>query len=160
MRTGRVRTRLDHHSVLRWATEGSCFFEREWFTVAGEFDPHLGVGTNTPWQAGEIADLLLRGIHNGLPVWFDPSVRVHESAAVVATGAAYRLKARRYARGTGRVARRYFGPTRWARLLIAPLVQATMGLVSGRLAVCLLKLQVLLGRAEGLSGRCLPGGPN
>ncbi|MEU1567001.1 glycosyltransferase [Streptomyces mirabilis] len=162
--TGRMATAdhplpLDNKSVWRRAMEATCFFERDFFSTAGHFDPNLGVGSPTPWQSGEISDLLLRGLRHNIPVWFNPTVRVYDRTPVDPDTTAYRLKARRYARGTGRVLRRHHGPARCAQSVAAPAAQSVYHLLRGQPTAASLKLQVLLGRAEGIVGAVLPHAP-
>lgn len=150
------RMPLDKRSVWGRAMEATCFFERGFFAATGGFDTSLGVGAPTPWQSGEVSDLLLRGLRLGLAVWFDPAVRVYDRAVVDAGSAAYRLKTRRYARGTGRVLRQHHEVGRCALSVAAPAAQSLYHLLRGRPRTASLKLQVLLGRAEGIAGVVLP----
>lgn len=159
MGTARNPRPLDKRTLWKWAMEATCFFERGYFTTVGYFDPGLGVGAPTPWQSGEISDLLLRGLRSGFPLWFDPTVRVFDRAEVNSRDTTYRLKARRYARGTGRVLRQHHEQGRYALSLAGPAVQSVCGLLRGRPHTALLKLHVTLGRAEGMVGRVLPLSP-
>ena len=38
----------------------AIFFNAEWMRKAGNFDEHMGIGAESPWQSGEETDLLLR----------------------------------------------------------------------------------------------------
>ncbi|UUU21789.1 glycosyltransferase family 2 protein [Streptomyces sp. DSM 40750] len=147
---------LDERTLWRWTMEATCFFERGYFTTVGNFNPGFGVGSCTPWQSGEIADLLLRGLRSGFPLWFDPAIRVYDGTEVDPGNVTYRLKARRYARGTGRVLQQHHGHGRCFRSLAGPAAQSVGELLRGRPRTALLKLHVTLGRAEGMAGRVLP----
>lgn len=144
---------LTPRSQWLYAMEATCFFGRRYFDQAGTFDGTIGVGAPTPWQSGEISDLLLRGLQRRLPVHHDPAISVYDATGVDPFSVDYRNKARRYARGTGYVMRRHHHPGRLALALAAPAAQILVSAARGRRAEAALKSQVLLGRAEGMSHR-------
>lgn len=156
---GDQRMRLDHRTVWTSAIEATCFFRRDFLGTVGGFDEDLGVGAASPWQSGEATDLLLRGLKAGWTVLFDPRIVVneHNADALSLDERAHRTKARRYARGTGRVFRRHYGPGAQIRIVLRPLAAAALTIACGRWTRTGWYLQRAIGRLEGLSGRLLPG---
>lgn len=80
-----------------------CIFLR--FRViqeVGLFDETLGVGSGTPWGAGEESDYLLRAIRQGARICYEPDIRVyHPDKAAISDPSRFLA----YARGHGRVLR-------------------------------------------------------
>ncbi len=68
----------------------------------GSFDETLGVGSGTPWGAGEESDYLLRAIRHGARLRYDPDIHVYHPDKTAVPDPS-RLLA--YARGHGRVLR-------------------------------------------------------
>ena len=142
--------------------EMGILIRRSVFEELGGFDPDLGTGAPTPWQAGEATDLLLRLIRRRPDLaasfaWLPPEVFVHGVAdpSGLTTGER-RRKLRAYGRGLGRVVVRHRYPLWWG-----------FAFLFGGLAFGLRHRPdyrapdgwwVFLGRAEGMSGRTL-GGP-
>ncbi|MCO5989117.1 glycosyltransferase [Actinoallomurus spadix] len=153
------RMRLDHRTVWTSAIENCCFFRRAFLRAVGGFDEDLGVGAASPWQSGEGTDLLLRGMKAGWPILFDPRIVIVEyNPELPSLGErAYHVKARRYARGTGRVFRRHHGIGSQVRVVVRPLAAAALSLARGRRALALWYLQRAIGRIEGITGRVLSG---
>jgi hypothetical protein len=132
------------------------------FEEIGGFDPDLGTGAPTPWQAGEATDLLLRLAERRPDLaagfrWLPPEVTVGGIADPVGLSPGERRrKLRAYGRGMGRVVARHPYPW-WWRVAFA----------GGGLAFGLRHRDtntigdgwpVFAGRAEGLLGRAF-GGP-
>ncbi|MDR6904631.1 glycosyltransferase involved in cell wall biosynthesis [Agromyces sp. 3263] len=142
--------------------EMGLLIRRSVFDEVGGFDPDLGTGAPSPWQAGEATDLLLRlaalrpdlaaGFH-----WLPPDVAVGGvSDPQGLSTAERRRKLRAYGRGMGRVVARHPYPWWWR-----------FAFVSGGLAFGLRHRStntpgdgwpVFLGRSEGILGRAF-GGP-
>jgi GT2 family glycosyltransferase len=68
----------------------------------GSFDETLGVGSGTPWGAGEESDYLLRAIRHGARLHYDPGIHIYHPDKTAVPDPS-RLLA--YARGHGRVLR-------------------------------------------------------
>ena len=68
----------------------------------GLFDETLGVGSGTPWGAGEESDYLLRAIRRGARLRYDPGIHIYHPDKTAIPDPS-RLLA--YARGHGRVLR-------------------------------------------------------
>ena len=80
-----------------------CIFLRlKLVREVGLFNDTLGVGSGTPWGAGEESDYLLRAIQRGARIYYEPKLRVHHPDKA-ATSDPSRFLA--YARGHGRVLR-------------------------------------------------------
>lgn len=106
-------TPLDRHTV--WgAIEPATALRREEFVRAGGFDPSIGTGAPTPWQSGEITDLLLRMATMGLAnvAWVDDLVVHAKPEFCHLTAAERRRKLRNYGRGSGYLLRRWDYPRR------------------------------------------------
>lgn len=148
---------LDRRTVWTHAIEPATFVGREVFEDVGLFDVALGVGSPGPWQSGEGTELLLRAMGAGHVLQYDGAVRVHECSQVLSDDE--RLsKARRYARGTGRVIRRHYGPLEQARVILRPLLAAGGHLLLGHRKEARRYLEVTKGRAEGVVGRTVGRG--
>jgi GT2 family glycosyltransferase len=68
----------------------------------GFFDETLGVGSGTPWGAGEESDYLLRAMRHGARLRYEPSIYVHHPDKAAMPDPSRFLT---YARGHGRVLR-------------------------------------------------------
>jgi hypothetical protein len=140
------------------AIEPATMVRRSYFDRVGGFDPDIGSGAATPWQAGEGTDLLLRlSKLDGFSVDWIHDIAVHAQTEFAhLTPAERRRKIRNYGRGTGYVYRRWNYPA-WDRFrhvfgaLLAPLRNRAK--FAPRDGVTL-----ALGRAEGVSGRVISGG--
>jgi len=80
-----------------------CIFLR--FKVVqkvGLFDETLGVGSGTPWGAGEESDYLLRAIRQGAHLHYQPDIHIHHPDKAAMSDPSRFLA---YARGHGRVLR-------------------------------------------------------
>ena len=151
-------TALDRWNV--WSViEMGIVMRKSVFERLGGFDPSIGTGAASPWQAGEATDLLLRLIATDASlargfVWLPPEL----SAGGVADArglarAARRHKLRAYGRGLGRVVTMWRYPAWWR-----------FAFVGGGLAFGLRHRPdyelldgwwVFLGRLEGAIGRVL-----
>jgi len=150
---------LDHRSVWTNAIEATCFYRADFIRDVGAFDEELGPGAASPWQSGEGTDMLLRGLKAGWPIAYNPQIIVYEDNPhdTGPEDRACRVKARRSARGTGRVFRRHHGLPLQARILIRPLGAVLLSAACNRWALAGWHLQRFIGRMEGLTGRVLPG---
>ncbi|MED5814339.1 glycosyltransferase [Mycolicibacterium sp. 050232] len=137
------------------AIEPATLFRRRDFVQVGGFDPALGSGAQTPWQAGEGTDLLIR-----LSELDDFSIDwIHDIAVHAQTEFAHltpserRRKIRFYGRGTGYLYRRWDYPA-WDKFrhvfgaLLSPVLKRDKFRPRDGFALA-------LGRAEGVLGRVL-----
>ena len=89
-----------------------CIFLRlEVVRTVGLFDETLGVGSGTPWGAGEESDYLLRAIRRGARLFYEPDIQIHHPDKAPLSDP---LRFLSYARGHGRVLRLHGYP--WATL--------------------------------------------
>jgi hypothetical protein len=149
-------SQLSRRNVWGAIEPATVFRRRDFVQVAG-FDPAIGSGAATPWQAGEGTDLLLRMSRlEGFSIeWLhDVAVRAQTEFAHL-TPQERRRKIRNYGRGTGYIYRRWKYPA-WDRFrhvcgaLLAPLRKPEKFRPRDGLALA-------IGRAEGVFGRVLPG---
>uniref|UniRef100_UPI001A955928 glycosyltransferase family 2 protein n=1 Tax=Actinomadura roseirufa TaxID=2094049 RepID=UPI001A955928 len=149
---------IDARTVWSHARTETCFFRADLLRATGGFDEGLGAGSGTPWQSGAETDLLLRALHSGRTLVYDPGIRVyeHDPADAKASDPAHRAKARHTARGTGRVYRRHYGAYTCARVVARPLGAAVLDAARGRLPDARRHLHRAIGRAEGMTGLLLP----
>lgn len=139
------------------AIEPATIFRRADFVLVGGFDPLLGSGAETPWQAGEGTDLLLRlSKLDGFSIEWVPDIAVRAQTEFAHLTPAERArKLRSYGRGVGFVYLRWNYP-RWQRLryvlggVLAPLRRPEKFRPRDGLALG-------IGRAEGVLGKVIPG---
>jgi glycosyltransferase involved in cell wall biosynthesis len=144
---------LHRRNVWSCAIEATTFLRRAVLRNVGAFDEDLGVGSSGPWQSGEGTDLILRALAAGHRALYTPEISIRELGPPPdLASAAYAAKARRYARGTGRVFRKHpYTPWERAATVIRPLGAAGFALTVGRdRGRAGRYAQVALGRAEGL----------
>ncbi|GAA4972923.1 hypothetical protein WHI96_17605 [Pseudonocardia tropica] len=146
-------TELDRRSVWR-AIEPATFVRASVFAELRGFDERIGTGGPTPWQSGEITDLLLRALARGHRVVAAPGIEVRAPGEVRALDAArYRSKVRGYNRGAGHVYRTHrYGLATRLGFLVMPWVRLVQGRRLGASEIAL-TWQRGLGRLEGLLGR-------
>ncbi|OBF44969.1 glycosyltransferase [Mycolicibacterium peregrinum] len=139
------------------AIEPATMFRRQDFVRVGGFDPALGSGAHTPWQAGEGTDLLMRlsELDNFSVDWIhDIAVHAQTEFAHLTPGER-RRKIRFYGRGTGYLYRRWNYPA-WDKFrhvfgaLLSPVLKRDKFRPRDGLALA-------LGRAEGVMGRVFSG---
>jgi GT2 family glycosyltransferase len=129
----------------------TLFCRRSLFDTIGGFDSRLGVGQ---WfGAGEETDLVLRALHTGAFVTYEPAAEVHHavSADKPDTTPQARVAIRHRARGTGALYAKHKLPL-WVivRGLLAPVVRP---LVRGSFGSDLAYgCAIVLGRLDGLMG--------
>ncbi|WP_353815385.1 glycosyltransferase family 2 protein [Agromyces sp. SYSU T00266] len=141
--------------------EMGLLIRRSLFDAVGGFDPDLGTGAPTPWQAGEATDLLLR-IDDRAPdatgriAWLPPSVAVGGIAdAHGLARAERRRKLRAYGRGLGLVVTRWHYPWPWRVAFVGG--GLAFGVRHGGEYGVLDGWWVFLGRLEGAVGRTFGG---
>lgn len=142
-------------NVWTTAIEWMVFFHRPVLDASDGFAEDVGVGASTPWQAGEIQDILIRAIKAGFSCWYDPTViGFHKETVVGTPDARVKRKARAYARGIGFVLRlhNYNIPT-IAMWTMRPLIGGVLAVARGRWSMLPYQGQIALGRLEGALGR-------
>lgn len=140
--------------------EVGLLVRRSAFEAVGGFDEGIGTGASTPWQAGEVTDLLLRLRQAGFTdafEWCPPEVHVRGvGEASGLSDAERRRKQRGYNRGTARLLARWRYPWWWQLAFLGA------GLLSGVLHPASHRVSdgwwVFLGRLEGMLGRTFGSG--
>ena len=151
---------IQERNIWEGSLEAGSAYTRDSWVEGGGFDVDLGVGADTPWQSGESTDLILRLIRAGFRASLCPDrVGFEESPSLLPMPDRI-LRARRYARGTGRVYSMRLSMWSRIQLVLKSVVRVavdTMGLrefAGGAEA-----RQVLIGRLEGLWGTTLDRSP-
>lgn len=140
---------LDAASVWRNTYETTTAFNRDFWELAGPLDERLGLGSGTRWQSGEGTDFLLQGMRRGGRVVFDPCIRLFEDAYEAGSPRLARRRLQAYARGTGAVYSRHYGPARAVRMMAGPLVRMAIHGARRDAEGVLTDAAVWLGRMEG-----------
>ncbi|MFF2273357.1 glycosyltransferase family 2 protein [Agromyces sp. NPDC058136] len=151
---------LDRWNVWN-VIEMGLLIRRSSFDELGGFDSELGTGASSPWQAGEVTDLLLRLLERQPTTastfeWLPADIAVGGIAdASGLSTSERRRKLRAYGRGLGRIVMRHRYPWWWR-----------FAFVTGGLAFGLRHRDtnslgdgwwVFIGRAEGMLGRTIGG---
>lgn len=151
-------TPLDRWNV--WSViEMGLLMRRSVFEELGGFDPDLGTGASTPWQAGEATDLLLRLIERRPELaqafdWLPADITVGGiTDASGLSSAERRRKLRAYGRGLGRLVMRYRYPWWWRVAFV--LGGLAFGIRHRSTNTVADGWWVFLGRAEGMFGRTI-----
>jgi GT2 family glycosyltransferase len=150
----KTRRRITRANIWRAGNSNTIFVRAQ----PGEglaFDESLGVGANSIFQSGEETDFLLRLLHRGAAIVYDPSIVVHHDQINLRrqTGA---QRARQYAPGLGRVLRvHHFGLDRLAYFSMRPLLRAGLAVLSGDMGLAHYKWTWARGVVRGyLAGNC------
>ncbi len=135
-----------------WSVVASvCLFvHRDLVTALGGFDERLGLGSGTPWGAGEDVDLALRVLAAGRDLFYEPGVWVGHPEITSGRVARSSGRSRAYGRSTGRLLRQHrfsswFHYFRVGRSLCA----IAVALARCRRGQAAVGWQQLLGRIEG-----------
>lgn len=140
------------------AQEPSTMIRRLDFNRVGGFDTSIGSGADTPWQAGEGTDLILRlSTLDGFSVEWLPDIYMRTQTEFThLTPTERRRKIRRYGRGSGNLYRKW-DYSAWEKFrhvfgaVLAPILKPGKFRLRDGLALA-------VGRAEGVVGRVLPSG--
>lgn len=132
-RWGTVPTVIDRFNLWTSQTSYTTFYRGATLKAAGLFNEDLGVGSGTPWGAGEETELMLRALRNGAKGLYDPALRIMHPEPLAVFDKAALDRGRRYNRGFGRVLRMDGFPF-WFVLYMAsrPLLGAAVSLAKGR----------------------------
>ncbi|WP_409047311.1 glycosyltransferase family 2 protein [Microbacterium sp. HA-8] len=155
-------TPLDRRNVWQ-VIEMGLAIRRSAFVGLGGFDEALGTGAPTPWQAGEVTDLLLRWLATSPEsarrfVWLPPHSAwiggIAEGEGLSSREARWKLRA--YGRGIARVYRRHRYPLLLQLAHIA--AGAIIGLRRHSEYPLVAGVPAFLGRLEGFCGTTLGRG--
>jgi glycosyltransferase involved in cell wall biosynthesis len=123
----------------------------------GGFDPAIGVGASTPWQACEGQDVVLRALAQGLGCYYDNSLYGHHAELdIYSPDENMCRKGRMYGRGLGHALRIHrYGYGSLLNWLLRPVIKAALALLAGKVDQSRYYREVALGRWEGWSGTLL-----
>ena len=145
---------LDSRSVWRYPNTNGFFARRGAADRVGEWNTSFGPGGTTRWDAGEDSDWLIRAVHAGLCVRFDPAATVLHHDPFAAGSREATRRARRYGRCTVAVAlANGYGVRFVAWLVVRAAGGVVVSLMSGRFARAAIHFQAMVGRIEGLGSR-------
>lgn len=145
---------LNRYTVWRGAISFSIFLRHSLVKRIGPFDEELGVGSGTPWGAGEETDYLLRGINLGTRIEFDHDLVLRHPVKTRSFDESALERQNSYEAGFGRVIRRSGFPFWYFPYLCSrSLVGTMLALFKGRLTLARFKWHGVRSRIQGwLSG--------
>lgn len=147
--SGRV-TKLN---VWRRGISFTIFLKKNVVERVGCFDERLGVGSITPWGAGEETDYLIRCISSGANILYEPAVKVQHPAKGFMLSKESCNNTYRYASGMGYVMRKHKYPV-WFVLytILRPIGGAIISFLGMRCSKGIHHLIRFLGRINGWFG--------
>lgn len=141
---------LNRYNVWRGAISFSIFLRRSLVDRIGPFDEDLGVGSGTPWGAGEETDYLLRGLNLGARIEFDHDLILHHPVKGRSFDQAALERQNSYEAGFGRVIRRAGFPFWYFPYICSRSLAGTvLALFKGRLTIARFKWHGLRSRISG-----------
>jgi polysaccharide pyruvyl transferase WcaK-like protein len=149
-----ARQWIDRSNVWTTSIEWMVFFRRDILEPLGGYDEMIGVGAETPWQAAEGQDILLRALSKGYRCFYDPEICGHHAELDVAvSNDSMRRKALGYARGMGFVLRKHgFGIASLVKWVGRPAGAALLYTLKRQPQRALYYVSVARGRLEGFLG--------
>lgn len=141
---------LGRTSLWSRAIEYTMFLRAE-SVHALRFDEALGVGSGTPWGAGEATDYLLRLLDRNATIHYDPALKVFHPSPVPPYDAKARTKAYSYGSGMGRILYTHEMPV-WfkAKWLVRPLCGTVLSAMSLKFGKAGYHWNIFRGRLKGL----------
>lgn len=137
-----------------WNTqiEWVAFFSHSLLERLHGYDEEVGIGADSPWQACEGQEIVLRALEMGAKCFYDPGlVGRHAEIVVSRPNKATLRKAQGYARGMGYVLRKHqFGLISFTYWIARALVRAAIMLVILRPLEARYYAVVALGRLQGV----------
>jgi glycosyltransferase involved in cell wall biosynthesis len=141
---------IDRWNVWQCGNSNTVFVRRSVTEAGLRFNEELGVGAASPFQSGEETAFLLDAMAKGSRGRFYRDIVVYHDQV----GETDALRARKYARGFGRILALYDYPRAYlARSLVRPTLRAALGLASLNLRLARYKMLWALGVYEGYTGR-------
>jgi glycosyltransferase involved in cell wall biosynthesis len=141
---------IDRWNVWQCGNSNTVFVRRSLIEAGLRFNEELGVGAASPFQSGEETAFLLDAMAKGSRGRFYRDIVVYHDQV----GETDALRARKYARGFGRILALYDYPRAYlARSLVRPTLRAALGLASLNLRLARYKMLWALGVYEGYTGR-------
>lgn len=128
----------------------AIFLRREVIQKVGQFDEALGVGSGTPWGAGEDNDFVLRALKEGFLIYYDPEVHVRHPRMFLTLDERGLAKRQSYARGDGKLRQKHGMPFWWDVLLFSiPLGRALLSALQFKFKASQAHWVTFRGRLEG-----------
>lgn len=146
---------VNQFNVWKRVIEYSIFLRRDLVLKVGNLDEVLGVGSGTPYWAGEITDYMLRTLKAGYCVYYEPSLEVHHPGPIqIKPSSGFSVtKSYHYAMGKGRVLRKSNTPIWFFGYQCGkPLVNLMLGLIQQNPEKQQMSLAVFQGIVKGWSG--------
>jgi len=134
-----------------WWRHRSCsiFLRREVVIVLGGFDERLGVGSDSPLQAGEETDYILRALSNGFRIYYDPNITVFHPREDFSMNTAP-LKAFNYSIGIGYILRKHKYPMYFfSYLQLRSMLGILRSIIQGDWARARAQKAIIIGRWKG-----------
>ena len=128
-------TLVDRFNVWTSATSYTIFLRAQAVAAAGGFDERLGVGSGSPWGAGEEVNFLLGVLRAGIAVRYDPALRIAHPEPLQSFDERSFTRGRLYNRGFGRVLGLNGYPWHFVLYLLArPMAGCLLALFDGDVA--------------------------
>ena len=142
---------LDRWNVWKCGNSNTVFVRRSIVDAGLRFSEELGVGASSPFQSGEETAFLLDAMARGARGRFFRDLIVYHDQV----GETDARRARKYARGFGRLLAVYEYPRAYVALcLIRPTLRAALGLASLKPKLARYKSSWALGVYEGIPAIC------
>jgi GT2 family glycosyltransferase len=116
---------LTDDNLWNRGSSATLFLRAETVRRVGQFDESLGVGSGTPWASAEEVDYLIRAVHSGARIVYNPSLAVRHALRVDDTS-----KGLRDGLSVGYLLRKHrYPPPVLARMLVRPVGGALLALL-------------------------------
>jgi glycosyltransferase involved in cell wall biosynthesis len=143
---------IDRWNVWKCGNSNTVFVRRSIVDAGVKFNEELGVGASTPFQSGEESAFLLDAMARGARGRFFRDLVVYHDQV----GETDAHRARKYARGFGRLLALYAYPRVYVGLcLMRPALRAALGLAAMKPKLARYKSSWALGVYEGYTGTML-----
>jgi glycosyltransferase involved in cell wall biosynthesis len=154
-RYSKVRQRINRSNVWVSGIEWVMIFKKSTLIELNGFDEHVGLGADTPWQACEGQEIIIRALAGGKTCFFDPDLfGYHEELDVMSPSNLMVSKGRAYGRGLGYVLRAHkYHALNAIMWMSRPIFSLLLNVVKGNFKPCTYLLNVSIGRLEGYMGR-------
>jgi GT2 family glycosyltransferase len=144
--------RLTKANVWNLVASAGIFLRRALIGRVGDFDEHLGLGSDDTWSSGEETDYVIRALEVGARIEYDPAVVIEHDLAV-RDAAELRRQGLREGASVGYLLRKHGYPARTlARMTVRPLGGIALSLARRDTAKAGFYAETLRGRAGGYLG--------
>lgn len=149
-RQDQVSGAVTRENVLFRCVESGMFLRR---LAAADlrYDELMGVGADTPWNADEGPDLLIRMLARGLRIEYEPSLLIHHPNPLATLDESLQRRCFAYSRGRGYLLRKHgFPVSTIVRTMIRSLGGSMLMAISGKLFWARYYWNSFLGKLLGL----------